>query len=219
MEWDGESGSLRYYDKAKKENIPVGNKFTFILLDQLGCIRGWHDATESGIYSNEVKDTRRDPFIVKAFKGQQPLAQGIYSDIRDRVANVGGKFHANLYIAFRNGDDLQIGSIILKGAALREWMEFAKASRADLYSKAIAINGCKEGKKGKITFQTPVFSTKDITSETNEEATKLDMILQSYLKAYLERPTTEKVEPKYDDGRELDSPAPTTDVDLDDIPF
>lgn len=222
MEWSGEVGTLSFYDKQAKKDVPVGNKFTFILLDQLGCIKGWHNNSESGIFSNEVKDTRRDPFVVKAFKHQGVLAQGIYSSIKDRVASVGGKFHANLYIAFRNGDGgLQIGSIMFKGAALREWMDFSKEHRSSLYEKAISINGCKEGKKGSITYQTPVFALKDITPETNEEATKLDMQLQSYLKAYLDRPTNERVEHKQEEQeREFDTPPPVdNDQPEDDIPF
>lgn len=227
MEWDGESGAIRYYDKQDKKNVPVGNKFTFILLDQLSCIKGWHDASGSGIFSNEVKDTRRDPFIVKAFKGgNAPLAQGVYASIRDRVASVGGKFHANLYVAFRNGNDqMSIGSIMLKGAALREWMEFTKANRSDLYKKAVVINGSKEGKKGKIVFHTPIFTLKDITAETDEQATEMDRQLQSYLKAYLSKPTAEHVA----DRQEQDSgpePEPehagtTSDntPDPDDIPW
>lgn len=195
MEWDGANGGLRHYDKNAKENIKLGEKFTFILLDQLGVIKGWNDASDSGIFSNEVKDTRQEPFIVKAFKGGV-LAQGIYANIKDRITAVGGHFTTNLYVAFREGDKpLSIGSIQFKGAALREWMEFSKKNRADLYKKAIAIGGSTQGKKGAITYYTPIFSVKEVTPETNDQATELDMALQTFLKAYLARPTTERAEP------------------------
>jgi hypothetical protein len=68
-EWDGAEGSVRYYDKNKKENVAVGSDFTFILLDQLAVIKGWHDPSESGITSNEVRSTNSESFVVKAFGG------------------------------------------------------------------------------------------------------------------------------------------------------
>jgi hypothetical protein len=57
---------IRYYDKEAKKNVDVGADFTFILLDQLASVRGWHDDSNSGIYSNEVKDTTQEALVVKA---------------------------------------------------------------------------------------------------------------------------------------------------------
>jgi hypothetical protein len=123
FEWNGEKGLVRYYDKELKQNVDVGTEFRFILLDQLGSVRGWHDASDSAIYSNEVKDTRQETLIVKSFKGGT-LAEGIYRDIKDRANSVGGQFVANCYIAFKHGNGLAIGSLRFKGAALGAWMEF-----------------------------------------------------------------------------------------------
>ncbi len=60
FEWNGEHGLVRYYDKQAEQQVEVGDDFTFMLLDQLGTVKGWHDASDSGIYANEVKDTRQD---------------------------------------------------------------------------------------------------------------------------------------------------------------
>lgn len=225
IEWSGELGILRYYDKSAKENVPMGDKFTFILLDQLGTIKGWHDASDSGIFSNEVKDTRKDPFIVKAFKGGV-LVEGIYANIKDRVGSMGGHFTTNLYIAFRDGNGpLSIGSLQFKGAALREWMEFSKKHRDELYKKAMAIDGFQEGTKGRITYRTPIFKVRDISPETNEEATLLDMTLQTFLKSYFSRPTTERAAQPPAEEREPEEVPPaghapkTPEPDDDDIPF
>lgn len=219
MEWAGDNGKVTYYDKSKKENVDMGNKLTFILLDQLATIKGWHDASSSGIYSNEVKDTRKDPFIVKAFKGGV-LAEGLYGNIRDRVGNQGGNFYTTLYVAFRDGEELKIGALQVKGAALREWMEFSKTARADLYKKAIVINGSKEGKKGAITYFTPVFALKDVAPDTDEQAMRLDMALQSHFKQYFSRPTTEQPKAHEDDLPPEDrNPPPKVDDFDSEIPF
>jgi hypothetical protein len=226
FEWNGEQGVVRYYDKEAKQNVVVGDDFTFILLDQLGSVRGWHDASDSGIYSNEVKDTRQETMVVKSFKGGT-LAEGIYRDIKDRVNAVGGQFNANCYIAFKNGGgELAIGSIRFKGSALGAWMEFCKENRADLYKKSIRIKGFTEGKKGRIVFRVPVLTLKNISAETDSAAIELDGQLQEFLSAYLKRPKREQVE-SHDET--ADEPTPeeyfagndqnVNELTDDDIPF
>lgn len=228
FEWNGEHGVVRYYDKETKKNVDVGSDFTFILLDQLGSVRGWHDASDSGIYSNEVKDTRQEVLVVKAVKGGE-LATGIYKDIKDRVNTLGGQFVANCYIAFKNGAGLAIGSLRLKGAALGAWMEFTKAHRADLYKKAVRINDFTEGKKGRIVFRVPNLSLKDISPETDAIAVALDQELQVFFDSYFKRTKREQVdvqhteepqEPGFADGGFEDEPPPgLPELTDDDIPF
>lgn len=233
FEWDGENGGVHYYDKAQSKNIDIGDKMTFILLDEVATIKGWHNDSDSGIYANEVKDTVQETFVVKAFKGGT-IAQGFYRQIRDRIAAAGGRFVTNCYIAFKEDNELKIGSLQFKGAALNAWVDFKKAHRAELYKKAVAITGKTEGKKGKITYFMPSFSIKDITDDTNEAATELDRQLQTYLKQYFTRSRTEQVatppaDVDHDEPEQQQEPThrrstPPADPDLDpasddDIPF
>jgi len=192
FKWNGENGIIQYYDRDAKENVDVGSDFKFLLLDQLGTVRGWHDASQSGIWSNEVKDTRADVMIVKAFKGGE-LASGLYKDIKDRVNAQGGRFNASCYIAYKGDSGLSIGCLLLKGAALSAWMEFTKANRTDLLKKAVRIHGSTEGKKGRITFHAPVFKVVDTSEETNAAATALDIELQAFLSAYFKKNKKEQV--------------------------
>lgn len=205
FEWNGEQGGVRYYDKDAKQNVDVAD-FSFLLLDELGTVRGWHEASSSGIYSNEVRDTRQDVLVVKAFKGGT-LAEGLYRDIRDRVSTLGGQFNANCYVGFKNGDgDLEIGAIRFKGAALGAWMEFRKANRAKLYEQAVDITGYTEGKKGRVIFRVPVFKLRPLSTESNNIAVALDKELQAFLDAYLKRTKRDQAEavaahaPVDDDG-------------------
>lgn len=186
FEWGGADGTIKYYDKEKKENVVVGEKFTFIVLDQLSTVKGWHDPSQSGITSNEVRDTRVEPMSVRSFKGGA-IAEGLYKEIRDRVNSAGGKFTTNIYIAYKDGADLKLGSLQFSGAALSAWMEFHKCCRADILKQAVTINGSDEGKKGSVTFKTPKFSLTNIAEDTNEQATAIDIELQKYLDAYFKR--------------------------------
>lgn len=227
FEWNGELGSVRYYDKTDKVNVDVGSDFTFILLDQLGSVGGWHDASQSAIYSNEVKDTRQDALVVKAFKGGT-LAEGIYQQIRDKVSAVGGQFVATCYIAYKT-QHLNLGAIRFKGAALNAWVEFTKANRAGLYSKAVRISGFTEGTKGRVIYRVPKFSLVEVSDETQAAAVALDVELQTYLKAYFARTTRTRAEtsaPAHvpDESfanfdHDYDNHTPVTAPSDDDIPF
>lgn len=193
FEWSGSRGIVRYYDKDKKENIDAGEAFTFMLLDQLGKVGGWHDASDSGIYSNEVKDIRQELLVVKSFKGGV-LAEGLYKDIKDRVNAQGGHYVANLYIAFKLDGVLKIGSLRFKGAALSAWMEFVKANRAEVYKSAIQITGYTEGKKGSVTFRVPTFKLITMSASSNDAAVALDKELQDWLKGYFARNTGDRAD-------------------------
>lgn len=219
FEWQGEHGTVRYYDKDAKQNIDVPLPFTFILLDELGSVRGWHDASQSAIYSNEVKDTRADVLIVKAFKGGT-LAEGMYRDIKDRVNTLGGAFNANCYVAFKGaGDELAMGSLRFKGAALGAWMEFRKAHRSELYTKAVTITGFTEGKKGRIIFRVPTFATVAISAETSTAAVALDEQLQAFLDGYLARNKQDQAEAISQAQPEQPDVEHAGPITVEDIPF
>ena len=198
FEWNGEKGGIRYYDKEAKKNVEVGTEFTFVLLDQLGSVRGWHEASQSGIYSNEVKDTSQDLLVVKSFKGGI-LAEGIYRDIKDSVNAKGGRFVANLYIGFKHNGSLALGSLRFKGSALGAWMDFTKANRGQLYAGAVQITGSTTGKKGRITFHVPTFALVGISQAANDQAIGLDRTLQSWLDGYLKRTKHDQAEHAADD--------------------
>ena len=219
FEWNGEAGSIRYYDKDAKQNVDIGGKFRFLLLDQLGSVGGFHEASNSGIFSNEVRDTNRDTLIVKARKAGI-LAEGRYKDIKDRVNTAGGQFVANCYIAFKHGEGLALGSFRFKGAALGAWFDFCKANRAALYKKAIAIDGFTEGKKGRVVFRVPQFAAVELSGESNDAAVALDAELQDWLKAYFARNMREQVEhaPKHEPQPE-NGHEPVPPLTDDDIPF
>lgn len=221
FEWDGAKGGVRYYDKEAKTRVSVGSDFTFLFLDKLATIKGWHDPSQSGIYSNEVKDTTRDPMVVKAFKAPGSLAEGLYRDIKDRVVAAGGRFHTSLYIAYKNGaSGLSTANLMLKGGALGAWMEFERAHRADILKQAVRINGMTSGKKGSVTFHVPKFEVHPVSPETDKQAAGLDVELQTYLRAYLKKNVKDQAAEHGRDEPEPDEyfepPHPVMDED---IPF
>ena len=200
-----DGGFVRYYDKGTEKNVPLGDatnggKFIFILLDELATVKGWHDPSESGIFANEVRDTRQDTIVVRSFKGGE-LASGLYASIRDRISAVGGHFVASCYIAFKDSAGLSIGNIRFKGSALSTWMDFKKEcpTKKDAtgknvkayYVDAIKIEGFEQLKKGGTTYRVPKFALVPLSEETNKQAIELDGELQAFLSDYLKRPRVE----------------------------
>lgn len=233
FEWAGgnDGGFIRWYDKDARSGVKVPLPFTFLLLDELSTVKGWHEPSESGIYANEVRDTRQDVLVVRSFKGDE-LASGIYKSIKDRVAAQGGHYCASLYLAYKDGDELKIGNLCLKGAATSAWMDFKKSAptRKDANGRslrayfidAVKIAGFEELKKGKVTYRIPTFSLQAVSEESNQQAVALDAELQAFLTDYLKRPKAEVAAQPDDDSRDLAKDlARTKNVDdlADDIPW
>lgn len=211
--WDGSKGQIKYYDKESESEIRIELPFEFVLLDRLSVVRGWHDASESGIYSNEVRRTMDEPFTVRAFKMKEIIAQGFYSEIKDKIKAAGGKYNASLYIGF-TGDtgELEIGNLMLHGAPMSAWLNFEKANKSEIYKKGIKIGSFKEGKKGGITFRVPVLEIVEMDYRIDEKAEELQKELQKHLVRYLSR------KPEKTNGDEPDTSG-DTNPDDDEIPF
>lgn len=207
FEWAGGSdgGFVRWYDKDAKASVRVDGPFTFLLLDELSTVKGWHEPSESAIYANEVRDLRQDALVVKSFKGGE-LATGLYTTIKDKIVAKGGHYHGSVYIAYKDGDELKIGNLGLKGAALSAWMEFKKSapSKKDANGKnvkayfvdAVTVTGFTDGKKGGTSFRIPTFAVKPVSEDTNRQAVALDAELQAFLSDYLKRPKAEAAKPQ-----------------------
>ena len=206
FEWAGGSdgGFIRWYNKDTEKQEKAELPFTFLLLDELSTVKGWHEPSESGIFANEVRDTRQDALVVRSFKGGE-LASGIYAQIRDRIIALGGHYSASLYIAYKEGDELKIGNIQLKGAASGTWMDFKKSagtakdangkSVRAYFVDAVTITGFEQLKKGGTIYRVPQFALKKVSPETNLQAVALDAELQAFLSDYLKRPKAEVAKP------------------------
>lgn len=200
----GDQGYVEWYDKEAKTKRKVDGAFTFLLLDELSTVKGWHEASESSIYANEVRDLRQETLVVKSFKGGE-LAAGLYADIRDKIVAKGGHYHGSVYITYKEGDELKIGNLGLKGAALSAWMEFKKSAPTKAgadgkalkayFVDAVTVTGFVDGKKGGTKFRTPTFALKPVGPETNAQALALDAELQAFLADYFKRPKAEAAKP------------------------
>ena len=226
FEWKGgDGGHLQYYDKDKKENVDVKTPFSFIVLDQLATIGGYNKKLKTGLYANEVRDTRAERLVVKYFAGDK-VAEGFYADIKDTVVAKSGHFVAKVYIAFKDGDGLKIGAIRFQGCSLGPWFEFTKANSKAIYEQGITIAKGALNEEGQIPFTPCVFALKPVSPETDTAAGKLQEELKEYLKVYFSRNVAAKTEQpeQASAGDELPENPPEEQqaeqpTDSDDVPF
>lgn len=207
------SGSVNYYDKELGENVDVPVPVSFVVLDQLGTVKGWSDSDQSGYWSNEVKSSGSDALTVRTSKGEK--ATGLWKDIKASPFLAGAKFNASVYIAAKGHDGLEIQNIAFSGASLNAWIEFVNANKSVVNSGKgkVVITGFKDEKKGAVKYQTPIFEVEEISEEELTQATALDAELQSYFDGYFSnRRADELIKAASND--EDDDP-----INPDDIPF
>jgi hypothetical protein len=235
FEWKAKEGKFVYYDKALKETFDGPKKFIFMVLDELSTIKGQHKREKKPIYSNEVRDIRKEPLVVHVHD-RDDLAKGLYEDIKDRIAANGGKFCKSVYIAFKNDKGvLSLGNIQFTGTAMSSWFAFTKNHGNKIYQKAVFLSG-KHEEEGELgTYMAPEFQLHDISPETEEEATVLQKALSEYLVDYLGQDhsaspatnTEKEANTKFMDNaskkqdnaiKAQDEPEPIGDPD-DDLPF
>lgn len=182
FEWKSNEKTFVYFDKDTKTNVTVPLPFKFLVLDELHTIKGWNDATESGIYANEVKFISRDEMVVKPFKGNE-IARGLYKDIKEKAKAAGGHYVKSIYIMLEDGS---IANLQLKGAACQAWGDFTSKGKQRLLDEWVSVVGFDEAKKGSVKYTTPIFGyLASIGDAENDLANEAFNTLEAYLKTYL----------------------------------
>lgn len=189
----GASGELAYWSKADNEEKTVETPFSFVVLDVLNAVAGYHESSKSGIWSNEIRDTRDERLTVRSRDGV--LVEGLWSEISDRAKALGGKFANSVFIGFKDGDELAIGNILLSGAALSAFFDFKKGKNLD-NDPGVSITGFDGPfKKGRTEYFVPKFGS--WTPNDLSAAEGLDRTLQDYLSGSASTKSEEASAPSY----------------------
>jgi len=203
LEWKSNDKTFSFYDKEKKENVLIELPFKFLTLMEMHTVKGWNDASESAIYSNEVKFIGTEQLTVKSFKGGE-IAKGLYKEIKGQILQAGGHYTKSVYIMLTDGS---VANLQLKGSAVREWGEFTKKTRSRLSDEWVEVSEFIEMKKGSITYTVPTFLFN--TSLSSEEDTMADEayeILKEYMSRYKQAPEVEKEVPILKEAASLKAP-------------
>jgi hypothetical protein len=188
IDWKSNDKCFEYYDKEKQEKVQIPLPFKFLTLDELHSIKGWNDATQSGIYSNEVKYISKETITVKPFKGNE-IFKGLYKDGKEKIQSAGGHYVKSIYIMLEDGT---LANLQLKGSGVQAWGEFTQKTRNRLPDEWVEVKSAKEGKKGSVKFSMPEFKFKSSLSESEaEQADEVFSVLEAYLNTYLAKAVDE----------------------------
>lgn len=189
LNWKSNDKEFAYYDKEKKENISVALPFKFQFLEHFSTIKGWNDANQTGIYSNEIMFTSKEELTVKMFNGME-IATGLYADIRSKVRDAGGKYHRSVYVLDENGE---IVNIQMKGAVVSAYSVFmdgdkkanVKGHKHLIENNWIVIKEFQSLKKGATKYTVPIFEIGEpFTSDEFEKANESYKEIEAYFKKY-----------------------------------
>lgn len=179
--WSGSEGNFTYWDREKEERIKVECPFTFIPIDALSCVEGYHSKSEKGFRSNEVRSTGKEDLEVR-WNGGTLIIKGLYKDIKDQIEKLGGKYNRSLYAVQEIDGEWSIINIKLKGAAMSSYLNFDKRTSMNLEGLTITVEKSEEKKTGNVKYFEPVFSAKNTDEKTHSIAVTMDSELQEYLK-------------------------------------
>jgi hypothetical protein len=199
LEWKSDNKNFSYYDKDKKENIPISLPFTFLVLKEMHTVKGWHDGSESAIYANEVEKIGKDKLTVKSFKGGL-IATGVYKDIKEVISGQGAHYSKSIYCMDMEGN---IINIQLKGSCVQSWGDFTQKSRVRLSDEWVTVNEVEEKQKGKVKYTVPIFSyLKSISKEEDNKSEEAYSSLEEYFGEYLSEKVIEEDSKKDESTKE-----------------
>lgn len=152
--WSSNDKAFKFYNKEKGQDELLKLPLKLVHLDEMATIKGFHDESNSSLYSNEVRSTVNEILNVRSFKTGE-IVSGIYADIKTKIQSAGGKYNKSIYF-FHNGDIINLS---LQGAALQAWAEFTKDAKKNksLLDNYILIDAAADMKKGSIKYSIPVF--------------------------------------------------------------
>lgn len=213
LQWKSEEKCFSYYSKEQEKNIKVELPLKFLFLEHYHTVKGWHDATQKGIVSNEVYAISSEPLTVKTFGGLE-LSNGLYKDIKDKTKLSGGVYYRSVYVMLEDGSiaNLQLKGAVIGGltkessltkAEVFGYSEFYKKNNHLLDNQWIEIKSVADAKKGATKFSIPIFEVGAvISSSDNEKANSAAKELQEYMDNYTSKkePVLESASEKYAEG-------------------
>lgn len=161
LEWKSKEKCFGYYDKDLKKDVLITLPIKFQFLEEFHTIKGFHEPSESSIYSNEIK-TMKEELTVKSFKEKNPITQGLYNDIKHEIKSAGGKYGKSVYAIL----DGEIVNFQLYGASITPFILYTAGDKKTnikghshlLETNFIEVNEYVDKKKGSNKYTEPVFS-------------------------------------------------------------
>jgi hypothetical protein len=160
IEWNNETKSFCYYDKDKKEKVPLPKGFKFLWIKENHKVGGFNNDKECGIRSNEIQDLSKEELkVMFNDKNTSVIAKGLYSEIKETVNDAGGKYMKCVYVMTEKKN---LVCLQISGAVLQSFVEFSGTlTKEDKLGRWINVVGSEDRKKGSVKYSIPVFKAGD----------------------------------------------------------
>lgn len=187
LEWKSNDKQWAYYDKEKGHNVFIDLP-KFLTLKELHTVKGFHDPSQSGIFSNEVQYVGSEVLNVRSFKGGD-VAKGIYKNIKADILSAGGHYTKSIYVMVESGE---IWNLSLKGSVVSEWSDFTQKTRSRLADEWVDVKEISERKKGAVNYSVPIFQFNNSLSDNDAKiADDAYKILKEYFDNYFNKEVEE----------------------------
>lgn len=217
LKWSSDSKAFYYYDKNQDKEVTIPNNTPFIVLDTLNTCAGYDKNKQAGLWSNEVRNIKRDVMYLRA--GKALVKEGVWSEIKGYS---GVKFAKSVYAIAKIEGEYMLVNFKMAGCASSVWFDFVREVGGEkaLYGDLVVACADAEGplKNGSTVYYQPNFKvvTRKLSEEASELAIKADKELQSYLRDYFNKSAPEENEdPK--DLLDENKPDPEEDEDPKDL--
>lgn len=223
LRWKQADKCWSYWDKDAEERRKIPANTPFIVLDILSTATGFNDSKNCGIWANEVRNVG-DILEVKDKDGA--VASGPWRKIKEKVHYA--KFAASVYAFAKINGTPELVNFQLSGCALGPWIDFRNDFKGNVMQDGVVISvtGTKAGKKGSVTFNSPVFEvvSNEISPESEDQANHMDEELQSFLSGYLADSPQARAAKEHSERMEAVQPDAPEQPDVqefpeDDVPF
>lgn len=213
LDWDSAERTFKHYNKEAKKTEHIKIPTSFVVLKEMATIVGFHEPTQSGIYSNEVSavNLKKEELTVKTSKGLT-IAKGFYGDIKPTLATSGAKFGMAVYALM----DGELVCLKLKGSSFSAWFDFVAENRKLFLTNLVDILSVVDMKKGATKYTQPVFTLgKVIEPAISEKAEEAYTELVTYMKSRSNKPDA----PELVHAEEVEAPKFGDAPETSDLPF
>lgn len=222
--WSGSKGLWVVYDTESKEKYEMA-EISFIPLEVLNTVKGWDGKTETGIYSNEIKNTKTQEFNVRS--GNGTICQGLWNDIKFEVKAKGGKWANVAYALLVGKKENKLATITFVGSSVGVWIDAKGRKGAHMYKCGKNAEVFKTPKGDE--YYKPTIEMQPITADQKQEAIEAYQPLAEFFASRKERQAQEEAQPAQAPQpaqptaatappMDLGAPA-VSDNDTDDLPF
>ncbi len=179
VRYAAEKGMFEYWDGEKAVHF---DELEMVLMDDRKCISGYNEKRKARISSNRVQSTAKEALKIRC--GDEILMEGMYNDLKEKIAVAGGKFTHELFVLANINGEFVPASVSFAGVANGCWIDFLDQSggKFGLYKSVVKATKGEQQKKGRSEFYTLSFSTDKLPTELNDKANEFnDDELQPYL--------------------------------------